>query len=94
MYIAASCSFPGGFVVLILMRSASQLCASFAIADVSPIGDGFIGIPGGAAGETCAATGTLAAIANAAAPAILWTMRFQFTNPSSSLWLPATQSPQ
>jgi hypothetical protein len=76
------------------MRSASQLCASFAIAEVSPIGDGFIGIPGGAAGETCAATGILAAIANAAAPAILWTMRFQFTNLSSSLRLDATQPPQ
>ncbi len=88
MYIAASCSFPGGFVVLILMRSASQLCASFAIVEVSPIGGGFIGIPRGAAGETCAATGILAAIANAAAPTILWTMRFEFTNLSSWLRLP------
>src|SRR6266480_999763 len=83
-YIAAICSFPGGFVVLILMRSVSQPCASLAIAEVLPIGDGLPGIPGPTAGETCAAIGRLAAIANAAAPAMLWTIRFQFTNPSSS----------
>ena len=83
-YIAAICSFPGGFVVLILMRSVSQPCASLAIAEVLPIGDGLPGIPGPPAGETCAAIGKLAAIANAAVPAMLWTIRFQFTNPSSS----------
>jgi hypothetical protein len=68
------------------MRSASQLCASFAIADVSPIGRGlaeFAGIPGDPAGGTCAAIGKLAAIINAAATTITWTIRFQFTNPSS-----------
>ena len=83
-YIAATCSFPGGFVVLILMRSVSQPCASLAIAEVLPIGDGLPGIPGPPAGETCAAIGKLATIANAAVPAMLWTIRFQFTNPSSS----------
>jgi len=88
MYIAAICSFPGGFDVLILMRSASQPRASFAIAEVSPDGNdltaGFpAGIPG-LSGATCAATGKPAAIDNAAIPANTWTKRFQFTNPSSS----------
>jgi len=86
MYIAAICSFPGGFDVLILMRSASQPRASFAIADVSPGGTELTGFPGipGLSGVTCAAIGKLAAINNAATPANIWTFRFQFTNPSSS----------
>ena len=84
MYFAAVCSFPGGFVVLIRIRSASQPCASFATAAVSPTGDGLVGIPGPPAGATCAATGKLAASKNAAAPANTRTLRFQFTNPSSS----------
>jgi hypothetical protein len=98
MYIAAICSFPGGFDVLILMRSASQPRASFAMADVSPARDGLTGgfpagIPG-LSGATCAATGKLAAIDNAAVPASTWTKRFQFTNPSSSSYLAATRPPQ
>jgi hypothetical protein len=93
MYIAAICSFPGGFDVLILMRSASQPCASFAIADAYPVCEAFPGIPG-LSGATCAATGKLAAITNAATPANIWTMRFQFTNPSSSSYLAETWPPQ
>src|SRR5258708_19202911 len=89
---------PGGLVVLILMGSASQPRASFAIAEVSPVGNGLTGgfpagIPG-LSGATCAATGKLAAINNAAAPANTRTMRFQFTNPSSSSCLAATRPPQ
>src|SRR4029077_4098543 len=97
MYIAGICSFPGGFDVLILMRSASQPCASLAIADVSPFGRGlagFAGIPGAPAGGTCAAIGKLAAIISAATTTITWTIRFQFTNPSSSSWLAAARPPQ
>ena len=72
--------------------------ASFAIADVSPDGDdltgGFpAGIPG-LCGATCAATGKLAANDKAAIPANTWTMRFQFTNPSSSCNLAAIRPPQ
>jgi len=79
------------------MRSVSQPSASFAIADVSRAGDAlakFPGIPGFSAGGACAATGKLAASASAAAPAIFWTTRFQFTNPSSSSRLAAAQPPQ
>src|SRR5205807_1909124 len=83
MYIAATCSFPGGFDVLILMRSASQPRASLAIEGVFPAEEILAGIPGPAAGATCAAAGKLAAIINTVAPAMLWTIRFQFTNPSS-----------
>ncbi len=93
MYIAAICSFPGGFDVLILMRSASQPCASFAIADVSARGGELTGAPAGIpglSGATCAPTGKLEAINNAASPTNIWTMRFQFTNPSSCSYLAAT----
>ena len=62
MYIAAICSFPGGFGVLILIRSASHPRASFAITDVFSTGEVFPGIPGPAADATCAAAGKLAAI--------------------------------
>src|SRR5271157_5626960 len=56
-YFAAACSFPGGFVVLILTSSTSQSCASRASADVSPTRDGATGIPyGGGACLICART--------------------------------------
>ena len=44
----------------------------------------FAGIPGAPADRTCAAIGKLAAIISAATTTITWTIRFQFTNPSSS----------
>src|SRR5882724_5605803 len=93
IYFAATCSFPGGFVVLTRIRSASQPCASFATSDVSPTSDGFTGIPGAAGVGACAATGKLAAAARAAAPTKTCTLRFQFTNPSSS-YAVAPQTPQ
>src|SRR5207245_2962484 len=68
-YRAASCSFPGGLEVLILIKSASQPCASLAIAEVLLSGDaggGPAGIPGAACGIPCAATGKLAANSAAA----------------------------
>ncbi len=90
-YIAAICSFPGGFDVLILIKSASQPCASFEIAGVLGTAAGLAGIPGLSAGVTCAVTGIFAAIVSAAAPAKTWIMRFPFTNPSSSSRLAATR---
>ena len=39
IYFAASASLPGGFVVLILIKSSSQICASLARAVVSPSGE-------------------------------------------------------
>ena len=67
------------------MRSASQPRASLAIAVVFPTGEVFpeLGIPGPAADATCARAGKLAAIINRIARVIVWTIRFQFTNPSS-----------
>src|SRR6266850_172795 len=84
IYFAATCSFPGGFVVLIRIRSASHPCASFATFDVSPTSDGFAGIPGPVGVGACAATCKLVAATRAAAPAKTRILRFQFTNLSSS----------
>lgn len=82
MYIAAICSLPGGFEVLILIRSASQPRASFAIAGVFSTDEILAGIPGPAAGATCAGAEKLVAITNTLATAMPGNIRFQFTNPS------------
>src|SRR6202011_5599982 len=45
-YFAVACSFPGGFVVLVRIRSISQPWASLATAVVSPMGDGLLNVAG------------------------------------------------
>ena len=84
-YLAASCSFPGGLDVLILIRSASQTSASLRTAVASATGDMLAVFTGVACGIPCAAAGTLAAKCKAAAAAIACpTTQFRFTNPPSS----------
>src|SRR5580704_944958 len=56
-YFAAACSFPGGLVVLILIRSWSQTLASPVSEVRSPSGDWLPGRQFVGGGATCAATG-------------------------------------
>src|SRR5882724_10457805 len=65
MYFAVACSLPGGLVVLMWIRSASQPWASLAIAVVSPIGEGLGSVLEDAEGN-CAAVGKLTAKSSAA----------------------------
>src|ERR1700676_653506 len=94
MYFAASCSLPGGLVVLMRIRSMSQPCASLAMAVVSPTGlagkGGVLaGIPGAAG--TCAKAGVLvtrdatATRTATATPNPACNLCFASTNASSSL---------
>jgi len=92
MYIAASCSFPGGFVVSIFDESA----ASFALPSQSrriPIGDGFIGIPGAPLAKPCRGNRNTAAIAT---PPLRHPLDHAIPvhGIRPLVWLPATQSPQ
>src|SRR4029077_8628524 len=89
-YFAAACSFPGGFVVLILIRSWNHVRASAVIEVRSPTGDWLAGrlLVGG--GATCAlsgrANGDIAAAAakkHAAASSGICLQRFQITRQSS-----------
>src|SRR3984893_311951 len=84
-YFAVACSFPGGFVVLVRIRSISQPWASLATAVVSPMGDGLLNVAGADVpedwdGGTCATSGKRAL--NSSAPTLITTcsLRFPLTN--------------
>jgi hypothetical protein len=82
-YFAAASSFPGGFVVLIRTKSASQPTASFA-SDGASWGFGVfagMGKPGATAEGTCAISGKDAAKINATLHATTSNIRFQFKKP-------------
>src|SRR5579859_1015509 len=88
MYLAAACSLPGGFVVSMRMRPASQPSASFASAVVSPTGDCVDWTVGIAVDGACAARGEAAARDNsdsATAEIIISNLKFPFTKTSSGI---------
>src|SRR5277367_903684 len=96
MYFAVACSLPGGLVVSMRMRSASQASSSLARAVVSPAGervDSTVGtaVDGAWAAEGWAVTDDDARNARARARVCAWAgtkmciLRFQFTKTSSVL---------
>src|SRR5580658_6327597 len=88
-YFAAACSLPGGFVVSMRMRSASQPSASLARAVVSPAGERVFSTVGMAVEGTCAVEGGATMGDNHASRTTAGTkmciLRFQFTKTSSVL---------
>src|SRR5271157_3428984 len=86
MYFAAACSLPGGLVVSMRIRSASQPSASLARAVVSPAGERVDSTVGMAVDGTWAANGRVAArgkSVSAMPDTIVCNLWFQFTKTSS-----------
>ena len=94
MYFAAACSFPGGLVVSILTRSASQPSASLARAVVSGSGTCAGGTAGAELVGSCAKTGTSIQNPTASVNTRIFSLRLPFTNASSVRSVTLTRSPQ